>query len=264
MKQLKKKKTEEKETQASEEPEEAKIKISQRNLNKISRYDIYPDDDIQIKMNKRDFKKILENNRDLVEKYEITLDEFTGEVKVKNKPITFSYEKSDMDKNLINEESDVLLKSYNLKLPSYYKDKSMKEIEEAFRKSHEILIAYKDALKNTAKYDTKSDPGKAKAVAKSLDPIAKTRDLIREHNIMEDYNYNLNLLRTYKEKTGTGIIHFNNPLQLLDRLELLIGSLLAGNNGVIQEFSQIAHLLHQLKVITKKQLNDLLKKIYIE
>ena len=63
----------------------------------ISRYDLYPDDDNQIKMNKRDFKKILENNRDLVEKYEITLDEFTGEVKVKNKPISFSYGESDMD-----------------------------------------------------------------------------------------------------------------------------------------------------------------------
>ena len=58
---------------------------------------MYPDDDNQIKMNKRDFNKILENNRDLVEKYEITLDEFTGEVKVKNKPISFSYGESDMD-----------------------------------------------------------------------------------------------------------------------------------------------------------------------
>ena len=67
-------------------------------------------------------------------------------------------------------------------------------------------------------------------------------------------------LRAYKEKTGTGIIHFNNPLQLLDRLELLAGSILAGNNGVKQEFTQIVHLLQQLKVITKKQLNDLLKK----
>ena len=63
-----------------------------------------------------------------------------------------------------------------------------------------------------------------------------------------------------KKKTGQGIIHFNNPHQLIDRLELLAGSIFAGNNGVKQEFSQIAHLLHQLKVITKKQLNDLLKK----
>ena len=64
----------------------------------------------------------------------------------------------------------------------------------------------------------------------------------------------------YAKKSGQGIIHFNNPQQLVNRLELLAGSIFAGNNGVKQEFSQIAHLLHQLKVITKKTLNDLLKK----
>ena len=55
------------------------------------------------------------------------------------------------------------------------------------------------------------------------------------------------------------MIYSNNPHQLLDRLELLGGSILAGNNGVINEFPQIAHLLNQMKVISKKQLNDLLK-----
>ena len=63
-----------------------------------------------------------------------------------------------------------------------------------------------------------------------------------------------------REKKGSGVIHFNNPQQLVSRLELLAGSIIAGNNGVKQEFSQIAHLLHQLKVINKKTLNDLLKK----
>ena len=58
---------------------------------------------------------------------------------------------------------------------------------------------------------------------------------------------------------GKGIFYFNNPHQLLDIRELLGGSIRAGNNGVIPEFSQIAHLLNQMKVITKKQLNDLLK-----
>ena len=76
---------------------------------------------------------------------------------------------------------------------------------------------------------------------------------------MSIYISNLNKLKDYREKIGKGILHFNNPLQLLDRLELLGGSILAGNNGVIQEFSQIAHLLNQMKVLTKKQLNDLLK-----
>ena len=96
-------------------------------------------------------------------------------------------------------------------------------------------------------------------------PLPKTLELIEKHDTLRIYIYNLNNLKIFKEniisKTGQGIIHFNNPLQLLDRLELLIGSLNAGNNGVIQELTQIAHLLHQLKVITKKkQLNDLLKK----
>ena len=55
-----------------------------------------------------------------------------------------------------------------------------------------------------------------------------------------------------REKKGSGIIHFNNPQQLVSRLELLAGSIIAGNNGVKQEFSQFAHLLHQLKIINKK------------
>ena len=50
------------------------------------------------------------------------------------------------------------------------------------------------------------------------------------------------MLRDYKEKSGSGILHFNNPYQLLDRLELLGGSILAENDGVIPEFFQITHL----------------------
>ena len=106
-------------------------------------------------------------------------------------------------------------------------------------------------MKNVAKYDYFE--GKSIAYPKNKNPSAKTLENITDHNVLENYNYNVNLLREYKEKTGTGILHFRNPLQLIDRLELLSGSILAGNNGVIQEFSQIAHLLNQMKVITKKQ-----------
>ena len=134
----------------------------------------------------------------------------------------------------------------------------MKELQEALDKSQAISSVYKDKIKNVAKYNNVE--AKSIASSKNKNPSAKTRNDIRNHNITEIYNYNLNQLREFKEKTGTGILHFNNPLQLLDRLELLGGSILAGNNGVLQEFSQIAHLLNQMKVITKKQLNDLLKK----
>ena len=84
--------------------------------------------------------------------------------------------------------------------------------------------------------------------------------LMKYRNTMKDY------LKSLKYKVGEGliqrgqgIVYFNNPHQLLDRLELLGGSILAGNNGVIPEFSKIAHLLNQMKVISKKQLNDLIK-----
>ena len=160
----------------------------------------------------------------------------------------------------MNKENKDLLKSLVLKLPSYYNDKNLGVLLETLKKSQRISSQLKDALKNVAIFDLESDPEKAIAIPKNENPSAKTRSNIRKHNILEIYNYNLNQLRSFKEETGTGIIHFNNPLQLLDRLELLIGSILAGNSGVLQEFSQIAHLLHQMKVITKKQLNDLLKK----
>ena len=87
----------------------------------------------------------------------------------------------------------------------------------------------------------------------------KTINFINRYNVLSVYATNLSNLKYYKTKSGSGMIYFNNPHQLLDRLELLGGSILAGNNGVINEFSQTAHLLKQMKVISNKQLNDLLK-----
>ena len=45
----------------------------------------------------------------------------------------------------------------------------------------------------------------------------------------------------------------------MDRLELLGGTILAGNNGVKNEFSKIAHTLNKLGVLNNTQLNNLLK-----
>ena len=61
------------------------------------------------------------------------------------------------------------------------------------------------------------------------------------------------------KKLGSGAIYYSNPEDLLDRLELLGASILAGNNGVKNEFSQVAHLLNKLGVFNNKQLNNLLK-----
>ena len=65
------------------------------------------------------------------------------------------------------------------------------------------------------------------------------------------------------KKIGSGVVYYNNPADLLDRLELLGGSILAGNNGVKNEFSKIAHTLNKLGVLNNNQLNSLLKEYVI-
>ena len=190
------------------------------------------------------------------------LDEEFKEESVK-KPITttVTYGKEQVDKYLSNKETVDLLKFYGLKLPSKYKDKSLEEFQEAFDKGLNATANYKKSIKDVAKYKKDSNTGMVLAFPKAGENAReKTKELIKEHNILQIFINNMREIRNYKRLTGTGIIHFNNPQQLVNRLELLAGSIFAGNNGVKQEFSQIAHLLHQLKVITQKQLNDLLKK----
>ena len=65
------------------------------------------------------------------------------------------------------------------------------------------------------------------------------------------------------KKIGSGVVCYNNPADLLDRLELLGGSILAGNNGVKNEFSKIAYTLNKLGVLNNNQLNSLLKEYVI-
>ena len=66
------------------------------------------------------------------------------------------------------------------------------------------------------------------------------------------------------KKIGSGVVYYNNPADLLDRLELLSGSILAGNNGDKNEFSQIVHTLNKLGVLNNNQLNSLLKEYIIK
>ena len=61
-------------------------------------------------------------------------------------------------------------------------------------------------------------------------------------------------LRSLQYKVGQGIYFYNSPQELLKRLELLGGSLAAGNNGVLSEYTQIAHRLRDLGVVTNNQL----------
>ena len=153
-----------------------------------------------------------------------------------------------IEKNLDNVDLGVL------------KDMGYPRPNEFFDTNPERLREIRDEVKNDVKVTTGQIAGLKRKKQKTEDEkmeiefIQMQKDLLHKYkNILELY------LGSLEYKMGQGMIYFNNPHQLLDRLELLGGSILAGNNGVIPEFSQIAHLLNQMKVISKKQLNDLLK-----
>ena len=174
-------------------------------------------------------------------------------------PKIAKFKAEDLDRYLLNKEAQEILNFHRyIYLPSEFLDKDVSSIDKVIEDVNDDLEIYNKRLKNTA--NIVRDPnGYAIAKPISENPRKETLNNINSYNILSIYSTNLNNLKYYKEKSGSGIVYFNNPHQLLDRLELLGGSILAGNNGVINEFSQIAHLLNQMKVISKKQLNDLLK-----
>ena len=109
-------------------------------------YAKYPDDDEVFSIKKKSFDKIIfENNFNDQKKYEIRIiDPNRRLLKVMDKPIIITYDKNEIDKNLMNKESTDLLYFYSLKRPSEYKDKSLKELQEALEKSQAISSTYKD------------------------------------------------------------------------------------------------------------------------
>ena len=165
----------------------------------------------------------------------------------------------DLDRNLMSKETQDILKTNEYhKLPSEYFEEDVSTIDKVIEDVNEDLEDIGKAIKNTAIF-TRDPNGYVLAKPISKKPHENTINFINKFNTLSIYATNLSNLKYYKAKSGSGMIYFNNPHQLLDRLELLGGSILAGNNGVIPEFSQIAHLLNKMKVISKKQLNDLLK-----
>ena len=199
-----------------------------------------------------DLNRILSEDTD-TNKYRIDIEKDAKIVQVTKKPKILSFNEKDLNKYLDDDDKKRLI-FYGLKLPSEYKDVSFEEFQKAFDKGIKERDNVKRNFKTKVIYESNFNTGllEAKPRAKiRVDP--KVLESTEEYNTLEKFNDNMHRVKMLlDEKTGTGIIHFNNPQQLIHRLELLTGSVFAGNNGVKQEFSQIVHLLHQLKVITKK------------
>ena len=177
------------------------------------------------------------------------------------RPKIAKFKAEDLDRYLMSKQAQDILKANEYhKLPSDYFYKNVSTIDKVIDDVNDDLEITSQAIKNTAIF-TRDPNGYVLAKPISKNPHENTINFINRYNVLSIYATNLSNLKYYKTKSGSGMIYFNNPHQLLDRLELLGGSILAGNNGVIPEFSQIAHLLNQMKVISKKQLNDLLNRV---
>ena len=165
----------------------------------------------------------------------------------------------DLDRYLTNKEAQDILKvnEYH-KLPSEYFEEDVSTIDNLIDGVNNDLEEFNKRLKNTADF-VRDENGYFLAEPKSKNPRKETLNNIKNYNILSIYATNLSNLKYYKTKSGSGMNIFNNTYNIIKRLELLAASINAGNNGVIPEFSQIAHLLHQKNVISNKQLNDLLK-----
>ena len=153
-----------------------------------------------------------------------------------------------LEKNFVG--SDLLfLQNYDYPRPSEFNEVGVQDLEQI----------HTNLNQNIRELDGRI-VGRKNNKNPSPEYVAGTNKLKESVGILKKYRNSMNsYFNSINYQVGQGIVYFNNPQELLKRLELLGGSILAGNNGVINEFSQIAHLLNQMKVISKKQLNDLLK-----
>ena len=105
-----------------------------------------------------------------------------------------------MDKYLSDKETVDLIKFYGLKLPSKYKDKSLEEFQEAFDKGLNAAANYKKSIKDVAIYKKDSNTGLVLAFPKAGENAKeKTKELIKEHNILQIFINNMREIRNYKQ-----------------------------------------------------------------
>lgn len=81
-----------------------------------------------------------------------------------------------------------------------------------------------------------------------------------DYRLLQEYEKYKQDLRNYipyfrqhyrkRKQQGQGIIFYNTPQELIKRLELLDGSLRAGNNGAMNEYIQIVHQLRNIGIVS--------------
>ena len=125
------------------------------------------------------------------------------------------------------------------------------------------LVAKKDGNKVL---DKKVDFDTIDLLTKRYNSKKKYSDLSKmvfnQLNKLSEIPIHRSSMKYMYSKIGSGIVYYNDTNDLIDRMELLGGSILAGNDGAKSEFSEIVHKLFQLGLINNGKLNDLLQ-VYV-
>ena len=156
--------------------------------------------------------------------------------------------KYNLEKNL-DEEDKQILDLLNYPQPNELLDKDPNEINEIYKivkNDVKVMGNQIGALKRTK--------NKTEEQEKELELYIMQQETQKKYKEILDF-----YLSSLEYKVGQGL--FFSPQELLHRFELLNGSLVAGNNGVLPEFIQIAHRLRDLGILTNNQLNKLLRKV---
>ena len=166
-----------------------------------------------------------------------------------------------LEKNFVGSEL-VFLLNYGYPRPSEFNETSIQDLEQKLTNFNENISVLNGQI--LGRKNTKNP---------SPEYVAGTNKLKESVGILKQYRNTMNSYFNsinYKvgkglAQQGRGIYFYNSPQELLKRLELLGGSLAAGNNGALSEYIQIAHRLRvrDLGVVTNNQLDALLRK-YID
>ena len=91
--------------------------------------------------------------------------------------------------------------------------------------------------------------------SKSLGGKKRSAKDQRKTEIEKQLRANTNYRRLIKglpnPKKGSSVFYYDNPRDLFERLELLGGSIMAGNNSAKNEFSEVAHTLYKIGLLIK-------------
>ena len=156
--------------------------------------------------------------------------------------------KLDLEKNFdVNDIATI--RKFNYKRPNDFYDSNIEDLEEDLE---EVKSDIKSLTGQINGRKRSKNPDDAYLTITLLKEEQKAT-LMKYKKIMNDY------LKSLEYKVGQGL--YSSPQELLKRFELLNGSLVAGNNGVLPEYIQIAHRLRDLGIITNNQLNTLLRKV---